>query len=538
MGITVMDTVSKVRTKLPVFILLYLLAFPSFSGDWQATPRVNIDEVLTDNVELNEFDKSSSAVTIFSPGLNINYLATGAELDIDYSLSQAWYSHDHDLDDDFNTLKANGRLSLPINGLSLIGSASITNVSQNTARNSLADIVSGDTVEYKNYSLGLTYNTQSSSFSIDSKINFILDDAQDDVGERDGYNASFLSVSGSNSRYVFWYLNGEYTDYQNDSRDGSFYTSEIKVGYISNPKINPFIRVYDEDVSGNLNDNKIQGTSSIGVGVRWLVAEHFVVDVAYNKVDEESDSIGEVSDEQEDYTSAAIEWQPSARTNIYAKYYQRFFGDAYEFNYSHRTRRLTTSVAYNESLNLFDRLELAPTNYQDVWCLSGQPQNIDNCLFSPGDDVDLSDYDFSGIYSELELQQAESFSLNQALTLSSQLSLNRMSLQLSLGKRKRENLELEDYDSYDTASFSIVRQTSRNATMTLKLSFNKNSLNNNSRYSTKQEDYYRIYSLNWQHQLNRTLQVTYSGQHLNRASNHFGYSYEENRLSLLLVKEF
>ncbi|MDG1734038.1 MAG: TIGR03016 family PEP-CTERM system-associated outer membrane protein [Thalassotalea sp.] len=537
MGITVTDTVNKVRTKLPAFILLYLFAFPCISGDWQVTPRVNFDEVLTDNVELSQ-DEENSAVTIFSPGLNINYLATGAELDIDYSLSQAWYSHDHDLDDDYNTLKANGRLSLPINGLSLIGSASISNVSQNSAKNSLADIVSGDTVEYKNYSLGLAYNTQSSSFSIDSRINFILDDAQDDIGERDGYNASFLSASGSNSRYVFWHINGNYTDYQNDSRNGTFYSSEIKIGYISNPKINPFIRVYDEDVGGNLNDRKIQGTSSIGVGVRWLVAEHFVLDVAYNKVDEESDPIGEVSDKQEDYTSAAIEWQPSARTNIYAKYYQRFFGDAYEFNYSHRTKRLTTSVSYNESLDLFDRFELTSVNYQDVWCLSGEPQNADNCLFAPDDDTDLSGYDFSGIFSELELQQSETFSLNQVLNLSTKLTLNRMSIELNLGKRKRENLEFEDYDSYDTASFTVIRNTSRNTSMTLKLSFNNNSLNNNSVTASKQEDYYRIYSLNWQHQLNRTLQVTYSGQHLNRSSSRFGYSYDENRLSLLLVKEF
>ncbi|WNC72528.1 TIGR03016 family PEP-CTERM system-associated outer membrane protein [Thalassotalea psychrophila] len=538
MATTVTDMVKEQLNKSCFFIVCTLFILPSYASDWRVQSRLDFKEIFTDNVELVPGNADNSFVSLLSPGINVQYQSGKANWELDYTFTQTLYTHDHDLDDNYNTLTSSGSMSLWPDGLAFNFSASISNVSQNTARNSLADLVSADTVEYKNYQAGFSYLTESSSFKIDAEISFIIDEAEDEVGDRDGYNAFIKSESGSNSRYVFWNLDSQYTDYENNKRKGRFYTVDATMGYITNWKLNPFIRLYEEDTSGNLRDSKIQGTSSIGAGIRWLASEHLILDVAYNSVDDKSDAVGKVSDEQDDYVSGSINWQPSARTSFFAKYYQRFFGDAYQFNYSHRTKRLTTTLSYSETLDLFDRQELVPVNVQDVWCITGAAVEIGNCIFSPNENIDLTNFTFAGFYSDLELQESNSFNLNQTFNFTSTLALSRMTYQLSLRKTKRENLEIEDYDTYDFASFSITRLMSRTSELNLRFSFNKNSLDQNNPFTFEQLDYYRVYNINWQKQLNRTLSVTFSTQHLNRNSNRFGYSYKENRASMQVIKEF
>ena len=534
MAITDTDTVMATnrRIKLSVVSVLMISTCPSFAGDLQVIPRLSAYEIFSDNIELLPRAKNDNFVTLLAPGLNLQYLAAEASFDLDYALTQTWYSDDNDLEDTYNTLIANGSINLLPNGLSLQASASITNVSRSDARSSISDFASANTVEYRSYEVGLAYNISSSSFSIDSAVNLVLNEAEDDVGEKDGFNAEFVSESGSNSRFLFWDVNSNYFDYEEDVREGRFYMVDMQIGYITNSKINPFIRFYDEDFSGNLDVSEIQGTSSIGAGVRWLAADHLTIDVSYNIVDESNDSQEDVSDEQDDYFSGSIEWNPSARTDLFAKYYKRFFGDAYLLAYRHRT-----TISYNEVIDAFDRSEYVPVNIQELWCLTGEPVELGNCLLSPDENVDLSEYTFVDTVSQLELQKSNAFSLIQTFSFSTELSLSRTSYQLDLKTNKRENLEFGDYDTYDSAGFTITRLTSRSSRLSLKFNYYENSLNNNDILTSAQKDYYRRYNIEWTKALNRSLNVTYSVLHLNKSSN-LSVNYEENRVYLQLVKEF
>ncbi|WOH36645.1 TIGR03016 family PEP-CTERM system-associated outer membrane protein [Thalassotalea fonticola] len=537
MAITDTVMVTNRRIKLSVVSVLMLSTCSTFAGDLQVTPRLSVDEIYSDNIELRPRARNDNFVTLLTPGLNLQYLADGASVDLDYAITQTWYSDNHDLEDTYNTLLANGSIDLLPNGLSLQASASITHVSRSDARSSFADFVSANTVEYSSYKVGLAYNIISSSFSVDSAINLVLDEAEDNVGERDGYNASFASESGHNSRLLFWDVNSNYFDYEESSREGRFYMADMKIGYITNSKINPFLRFYDEDFSGNLDVSEIQGTSSIGAGLRWRAADHLTIDVSYNIVDEKNDSQGEAGDETDDYFSGSIGWKPSARTDLFAKYYKRFFGDAYQLAYRHRTKRLTTTISYNEVIDAFDRAEYVPTDIQELWCLTGESVELDNCLLSPDESVDLSQYTFVDTVSQLELQKSNAFSLIKTFSFTTELSLSRTTYQLNLKTDKRENLEFGDYDTYDSAGFTITRLTSRSSELSFKFSYYENSLNENDLLSSAQNDYYRRYNIGWTKTLNRTLNVTYSVLHLNKSSN-LSVNYEENRVYLQLVKEF
>ncbi|WP_371189957.1 TIGR03016 family PEP-CTERM system-associated outer membrane protein [Thalassotalea ponticola] len=502
-------------------------------------PRLGVEEAISDNVELSEFDKEFSWVSLITPGFFADYKNSRVTAEVDYSYTQALYSHDLDLSDNFHNLLANGSVALKVDGLSVFGLASISNVAANDARNSLADTVSGDTVQYETYQAGLNYLVENSRFNVAANTSYSITRAGDSVGDRKGFNANAITSSGTGARTTFWQARANYSDYENNRRSGQFYSVDAKVGYISGFRINPFVRLYKEDSSGNnINSSGIQGSSSIGAGARWLISRQLFIDLSYNWVNEDAPAIGIATEEQDDYVSAEIAWKPSNRTNLRAQYYQRFFGDAYELQFRHRTKRLTTSVSYTERIDIFDRFELVPTSLIDIWCLTGTDINSNNCVLGPEAGFDLSDYSFSGFTANFELVNANSFSLTEALTSSVSLRLPRSSLTLSASQSDRTNLEVGSEDRYQTVRLSYDRQVNRTTDFLINTSFRYNALNNNSTTLIQQIDYYRIYRIGLNKRLNRTLEFTSYLQHLNRGSTRFDASYEENRISAQLTKRF
>lgn len=526
------------QIKIALLGLTFFGSSQVFAGDLQIQPRASANMVVSDNVELTESDEDLSLVALLSPGIHVQYLASGAELDLDYAITQSFYSHDFDLNDTYNDLILESSLDLWDTDFKLLTNASITNISRDNAENAQSDLVSGDTVQYFNSSMGLLYNTKSSAFSIDSKVMFTYSDSEDSIGEREGFNASFNSENGNSARLVFWDVNARYSEYDNNSRTGSYYTTEGIAGWITNYKINPFIRYYDEGTSGNLNDSKIRGTQSIGAGVRWQVSNHTQLDVAYNFVDKGSEPDGGVTEEAEDYVSASLEWQPSKRTQLHASYYKRFFGDAYKLSYNHRTKRLTTRVSYNEEISVFDRQDSLQGREREIWCLKDAPIGPGTCIISPGPDFDLTDYFLVATIGDDDLQQSQSFTLVKTLSLTTQLALKRTTYGFQISKTKREDLNFRDNDDYDRASFNIDRFINRTLVGSVGFSFSNNTFDNNDTLGYVQNDYYRIYLANLQKSIGHSIIVTSTFQHLNRSSNREGFTYSENRLSIQLVKEF
>ncbi len=529
-----MGTGTKIKT-ITLSSLLYLSTLSVVhAATWQITPRISGNEVYSDNINTVNNQEDDSLVSLLSTGLELGYSAAVSSFSADYQLTRAWYSHDHELDNNFNELTANGKLQLFADGLSLTFGSSISNISQSNSQNANADIISGDTVEYTNNFAGLQYQNSNNSFNVDSQIVFSKAEAEDDIGEREGYNAAFTSTNGNNSRYIFWGIYGQYDDYDNDQQTGRFYSFEAKLGYISHYKINPFIRYYDEDTSGNISTNNVQGSSSIGAGFRWQAINSLVLDVTYNWLDEQEELEQQDND---DYLSASISWAPSDRTKLSARVYKRFFGDAYEFNLSHRLKRLSTKVIYTEKLDLFDRFELEQGVPQEIWCLAASPEDTDSCIIQPGANTNLGDYFLAASTTSLVPVETNEFTLNKSLLASLSFTGNRSTITVTASRTRRENLEIEDYDTYDLLSMSLSRQTSRTTALDIKMSLNKNLFDNDNPLTLMQRDYYRTYSIRFLHSLTQKLNLTYAVQHLNRNSNR-QYTYEENRASIKLVKEF
>ncbi len=380
MAIMAMATVRKIKhfRNAKVMALLTCFTVPNlvFSGEWEFVPNFGIEETYTDNVELTTSDSTSSLVSQAIVGLNASYASRLADFSFSGQNSNIFFSHDNELRDNFLKIDTEGRYKLWSSGPELIAYAKVDNISRNSAKNGLADLVSGDTVQSEIYSAGIRYNVNNNDFSLDSSIIYSINQSEDDLGEYKGAIATVNGHNGNSARRVFWQLQSNFTtksqDFSGDTRKGDQYRIDAQFGFITPYLLTPFIRFYDEDFTGDFINQSQQTTSSWGPGVRWLISPRLIVNLSYNYVADKN-----VSD---DYPAGSVQWQPSARSSLSASYSQRFFGDSYSLDLNHKTKRLTNSIRYDESIEVFDRNNFEQIDLGLFWCPNGEEvTDINQC---------------------------------------------------------------------------------------------------------------------------------------------------------------
>jgi hypothetical protein len=503
MAITAMGIIKKINanhtTNLCVAMLLIgvIVSTSVLAGDWQLKPKLNLDETFTDNAELTSIDTKSSFVTQTIAGLDAQYKSSLTTLNWSGTQIYALYSHDSELNNDFRTLNADGKHFFWNGGPAFNASANVVNISRNNASNQFADLISGGTVEQKHYSTGFEYNFGNSNYSVRSSIDYNITRTEDNIGDNNGFAAQLGSENGNNARHLYWQLSANYTrrKQKDTQNDGKNYTVEALMGAITSWNLNPFIRYYDENVQGTGISQNQNTTSSWGPGIRWLATPHITIDLSYNFVVDET-----VSD---DYFDTSIQWEPSARTSLTFGYSQRFFGDSYNLDLKHRTKRLTNSITYDESLEVFDR-----NTYQET-----TPENP-------------------------ELVESNEFSLNKRFAWSSQLQLSRTSFGLSISSNERTSLETNIVDNTLATNISITRTISPKSSLSLSAAYNYSIYDKDNPLGSRQEDYYRTVSANYTKNLASALSTIFTVRHINRDSTNDRFSYNEVRAIINITKEF
>jgi len=532
MAIMVMDMA--LNKKALAAIVFAILSANTLAGEWQFTPSLVLDETYSDNVNLSVNNNTSSLVS--QTGIQLSSIFSSKKLEFTLASKSlyAMYSHDHNADDDFHTLNTNFRLKLAPKGLAFIGNAEISNHARNSSTNALADIVSGDTARVENYSSGLEYTINNSAVLLNSRFQYQTTISEDNIGERDGYTVQLTTMNGSSARHIYWEGTSGFSSYTNHGREGKLFTGEIKLGLMTNYKISPFLRYYDETNEGDLfNNNSSIESDSYGSGLRWLITPKLLLDISYNTpTGTQLDFDGE---EIEDYTAASIRWEPSQRTLLTIDYGQRFYGESYGLNLAHKNKRLTNTITYLEDVKAFTR-----NNYESVaqgayWCPQGEIIDTSSCFVSNDENINFDDYQLISL-SKLVLVEDQALSLNKQLSWSSTLALPRTTFNLSISSLSRENLSTRIEDENQSASFSIKRKLSGKSNIQLSLGYTEN--HHLLKQDNEQQDRYRRYSLEYDKSLNSRLSVILGLSHTNRSSTTQSFNYEEDRVYLKVSKGF
>ena len=509
------------------------LSFSTFAGEWKFVPNVGIEETYTDNVELTITNPTSSLVSQAIVGLDAEYSSRLANLSFSGTNNSVFFSHDSEINDDFLTLNLEGGYNIWTNGPEFIVSAKVDNINRNAASNSLADLVSGDTIQLESYSTGLNYNVRNNDFSIQSSLIYNVTNYEDNIGDFNGVTAILNAGNGSNARTSFWRVLSSYgtksQDFSGETRTGDQYRIDAQLGLITSFNFNPFVRFYDEDFTGDFINQNQQTTSSWGPGIRWLVSPHLNIDLSYNYVADETVS--------EDYVAASIQWEPSARTSLSAGYSQRFFGDSYNFDLQHQTKRLTNSITYKEDLQVFDRNNYDQVDIGIFWCPADITiENISQCFIQSNQPIS-GDFQLASFFS-LEPIDSNEFSLNKRFAWTSKLQLARTSFAINTSATRRERLETKVVDDTLSAAITVERKISGKSNLTLLAKYDYLIFDKNNPAGSRQEDNYSTVSATYSKDLASSLSAYFTLQHVNRDSNVDQYSYTEVRAIINVTKEF
>ncbi|MBA6417392.1 TIGR03016 family PEP-CTERM system-associated outer membrane protein [Colwellia sp. 6M3] len=540
MAITAMGMAHK--TKLSAVCVALICSNFANAGDWQFDPSINIDETYSDNVRLTANNEQSSLVTQAGLSLESTYKAQQAEFNFSSESIYALYSHDHELDNDYHTVSSDLRVQLWPNGIVVFAGLDISNQSRNGSRNALADIVSADTVQVENYDGGVEYNINNSDFIINSSIGFRQTNSADNIGNREGVIAQLDSVNGTNARYVFWELEHSYQDSKNNNQQGKQSQSEVKIGLITDLGLNPFIRYYDEDNSGDLNSgNRSIESNSYGLGVRWLITPRLGLNASYNQPI--GDNLDLDGDEQKPYVNASIQWQPSPRTKLEANISERFYGTSYGLDFTHRNKRLTNTISYVEDVQSFTRNNFVSNIVGFYFCPSSNITSVADCIIQdegnifPDNPNDLNNPGFQIFpIQDFTLVEDNVFSLNKTLSWSSTLALPRTTISFNANVQNRENLESLNKDEQSTTSLNIKRKVSGRSSINLDLSYTETNLLVDTEF--ERIDRYRRYQISYEKSLNSALSFDLSLSYLNRSSDNALFNYEEGRVRAKITKGF
>ncbi len=540
MATTAMGMAHKTKLSAVLFALIFTNA--NFAGDWQFDPSLKIDETYTDNVSLANQNGLSSLVSQAGINIETNYIAQHALFNFSSESTYALYSHDHELDKDYHTLSSDLRVQLWPNGIVFVISGNIENKSKDETRNALADIVSGDTIRVATYQSGFEYNIRNTDFNISSSLGYGQTDSEDSIGDRDALVAKIISSNGTSARHVFWEAEHSYQEFKNQNQSGKLSESEVKLGIITDYKFNPFIRYYNEDNSGELStpDRSLE-SNSIGLGARWVVTPRLYLDISYNKPI--GNKLNIEGDEQKEYVSATIAWQLSPRTILQAKMSERFYGDSYGLNFSHKNKRLTNSISYTEDVQTLTRNNFVANIIGYYFCPNGTVSSTDECTLTDGstifpdnpNDPDNPGYRVFPIQS-YTLVEDNVFSLNKTLSWNSVLELPRTTISFDANGHNRDNIETRIEDNKKSTSFSIKRKVSGNSSVGINLSYTETNLQIDTEF--ERSDRYRRYIVNYEKSLNSAFSFDLNISFLNRSSNNETLNYEESRVSAKITKGF
>ena len=531
MATTVTGTV---LNKSLIAIAISSLAMNSIAGEFNLTPSLKIEGTYTDNVELTEHNKKDSFVTQVGVLLDAEYASQYANFSLKSDSTYASYSHDHEIDDDFNSLASDLSIMLWPNGITFFAQANQENRSRNSARNSLADIVSGDLVRVNTYATGLSYVVSNSDFELNLNSGFQKVSSADNLGENEGFQHTISSQNGKGARNVFWDISASLQDRENGDRNAEYFQTEVKVGWISGINFNPFIRYYNEDNEGNLNQGRSLESNSIGFGLRWLITQRFYLDLSYNRPldDEQVDLNG---DQLDNYYDINISWQPTTRTELSIAKSQRFYGNSYDLSLRHKTKRIENSISYNEQVQTFTRDNYEQFIVGNFWCPNGEEVILTSCYIADGQNINFDDFTLVSV-SDFNVTEDQSYRLFKTLNWSTVVTLPRGRLQFDIVNSKNINLDTNIEDKLQNITLSYSRRISGKSDLTARASYIKNQFRIGQ--NDGREDTYRKVDVEYTKSINSSFKSKLGLGYLERESNTTLFNYEEQRVYLQVVKEF
>ncbi len=464
------------KTARIIILTTTLTVFHAAAKDIDFGTNASSELTFTDNINSSNKNKHSGFVSTWSAGAYSDIKGNDGNLLFKYDVYQTIHSVDSNRNELFNELAFSADKSIYKDSLKFNLDASVTNIARFREDNANSDIITGDTIETRSLDGGISYQSNPRGI-IDfySSINGGITSNEDEIGDYRDYNADVTIKNGTSVKHVVWLTDYYYTKNISDITENEYYdfTLTQEVGLQPQKNISPLIRVYYEGYTDD--DEELVESGQWGPVVRYYLHERSYAELAYN-----------FSFKEEDFWSGHLRLNPTPRTLLEFDYTKRFYGDAYYFFLTHKTKKVTNTIEYTEELVGFDRE-----------------------FFVVGENV-------------------EEYKLLKSFNVSSTLDLKRSSFTAKIRLSERKVLSDVSENSRGNSKtygtdFSASHRLSENLSLSGSFQFDKDVFEPNSK-----TNYYRSYDLSLNNQLSEHLSWNAS---LDRTNSNV---YSENRANFIV----
>ncbi len=294
-----------------------LLICPAYStaADWKITPRLSLLETYTDNVTLaSRGNEKSDFITQINPGVSLTGNGARLKVNANYTMQNLFYANESSPSRTVHQLSSGANATLIKNFFFLDSTANISqqNISLLGPLTTNNENITNNRTTVKTYSISPYIRHNFSDFA-SSQARYTHNAVYTGVEGQSGSQSDrilFSLTSGSAFRTLGWGLN------YNRQKIGGLGTSGVNEQYTGNLRYRVSSKFSLTGTSGYQKFSYISTTGK-SAGSSW---------------------------------TAGLVWTPTQRTNITANTGQSFFGTTYTLSASHRTRRSTWSLNYNQSI--------------------------------------------------------------------------------------------------------------------------------------------------------------------------------------------
>lgn len=417
-----------------------------YAVNWEIKPDVSLREVYSDNILLNANNEESDLVTDITPGIVVVGDGNRLDLQFDYRIQNLIYQDNTERNNTNHKLNTQLKSELLDDWLFFDATGRVSQQLVDIREGLSSDRISGSQNAEDVYAYFLTpYITPKIGDLLEAKIRYTYDyvdrdndnrstGSNQDFNDSEGDTINAYVRSGQGFGKISWEINY-------DSRDVEYGDGDRTDTEMLRAKISYWLnRQWSINLSGTDEENEFIGDrgnrtpddSFYGGGFTWQPSRNFSLTAGYNERKDPRPN------EDENFGNASLNWSPTPRTQLSADYGNRFFGETYNFSFSHKMRRSSWQITYNEGISDFRQQFLDQQLLGGLICPIGFSDFQDCRIFDSNNPPQLNEQVVGVV--ELLPSITENTYINKRLNASWSVRGARNVITLGLNRQDREFL--------------------------------------------------------------------------------------------------
>ena len=475
------------KTGMLVALAYFALAFDVAAGEWTAKSGLEVKEVYSDNIELEENGEESELITVVSPSFNIS--GKGSRASVKALATFQFHNAGGNSDAFLPRINASADAEL-IEDFFFIDATLFANQSSIDPLGR-----SGNSATNDNDNVTTTYDYTISPYIVrhfgntaDLELRYTYDDQiNKDEELSDSVKESVLGSlkSGKSFSRLSWELIG---DHEETTYDGDGFMGQDAENEKTSASINLGYQLYRR--------LQISGT----IGQEWN---------SFEPAD------GDDPDDQ--FWDIGAIWEPNQRTMLDFGYGKHFFSTTPRFKFTHKTRRTSFKASYSRSLT-DTRSERRNTNPFGLT----EEQLTDEQLEALGGDLSALNQFLTDNFTA----QDQGIFVNERFDTSLSLKGKRSTATLYLKESKQIREDISDDSIFTSFGMRFERELSAKTTFNSRVSWNERENGISEKVDTAR------FFLSLKRKIGTRTSVSISYDRADRDSDRANDDYKENRISL------